>query len=76
MAIVADSDGSMAGFQPTSVVLTHNVAVGAGGRIVGEIRITFRIDERVATDSNREPDSNTKDYSGKRLTEHRPIAPL
>jgi hypothetical protein len=39
----------MAAARPRIVVTAHDVAVGAGLRIVGDVRITARVDERVGT---------------------------
>lgn len=47
MTIVADRDGVMAGLKPGIVVVLHDVAIRAGGRVVGEIRRSLGVDKRI-----------------------------
>src|SRR5262245_40208711 len=50
MAIIAGGDGAVAGFDPCVVMILHHMAVCARSRIVSEVRISFGVDESVATD--------------------------
>src|SRR4029078_521073 len=43
MAIVAGGDGVVARLDPGVILRLHDVAVGAGLRIVGEIRVAFGV---------------------------------
>ena len=47
MAVIADRDGVMAGLEPGVVVVLHDMAIRAGGRVVGEIRRPLGVDERI-----------------------------
>ena len=55
VAIVAGGDRAMARLHPGIEMVLHDVAVGAGLRVVREIRPAVGVDEGVATDSCRQP---------------------
>ena len=63
MAIVAGCDRAMRGFQPTVVMILHDVAVCACGRIIGQIRRAFGINKRVADNANRDSQHTSRDYA-------------
>jgi saccharopine dehydrogenase-like NADP-dependent oxidoreductase len=52
MAVVADSDRPMARARPGAIVISHDVAVRAGFRVIGEVGVAPGIDERVAADAD------------------------
>jgi hypothetical protein len=65
VAIIADGDTVMARFDPGIEMVLHNVAIGARGRIVREVRTALRINERVGPDADGKPhDSPCNDHSG------------
>jgi len=52
-------------------MLGHDVTVCAGRRVIGQVGVSLRIDERIAADTNCEANSDTKYCSRKRLSKHR-----
>jgi hypothetical protein len=60
MAIIAGGDGAVAGLTPAVVLLLHDVTVGASGGVVGQIRSTFGIGKRKATNTHSKADQGTK----------------
>jgi hypothetical protein len=60
MAIIACGDRVVTGFTPAIVLLPHDVAVGASGGIVGQIRSTLRIEECKATKTHSKADQSSK----------------
>ena len=63
MAVVTNGRVAMARLHPCAVLLLHNMAICTGLRIVGQVRITLSVDERVRANANRETKSNAKDDS-------------
>ena len=55
VAVVARRDEVVRRRLPAGVVARHDVAVGAGRRVVAEIRRTLRVVEGVGADAEREP---------------------
>ena len=47
VAIIAGGHGPVAGFDPAVMLTLHDVAVGARGRIVGQVGCPFRVMKRV-----------------------------
>src|SRR5579871_943224 len=61
VAVVAGRGGVMARFKPGVVLCLHDVAVRAGRGIVGQVRVTLRVEERVG----REPACNAEQECGR-----------
>jgi len=53
VAVIATRGGVMSGFDPPAVLVVHNMAVGAGLRVVAQIRISLRVNESIDADSDR-----------------------
>lgn len=53
MAIIAGSDGMMHRGVPTGELLAHDVAVGAGGRVVRKVGSATRIIKGIRTDAGK-----------------------
>jgi hypothetical protein len=51
MTVVAVCNRSMAALNPGIVMVLHDVAVGAGGRIVAKVRAAFSVNEGVSSDA-------------------------
>jgi len=60
MAIVAGGDGVVARLDPGVILRLHDVAVGAGLRIVGEIRVAFGVDKSVKAEPDNQSGENSK----------------
>src|SRR5690606_37401883 len=56
VAVVADRDRAVARLGPGAVLLLHHVAVGAGARIVGQVRRAARVAEGVEADPGGQSD--------------------
>ena len=70
MTVIANCHTSMAGFQPAVVVFVHDVTVGAGRRIVGQVRGPASEYERVTSHPSCKANSDTErqpsdGYAGK-----------
>src|ERR1043166_2963057 len=72
VAVVARGDRAVAARDPAVVLLAHDVAVHARARVVGQVRGALGVDERVATDAEREPDGHGDDERGRPDAGHRP----
>ncbi len=70
VAVVTGRGGVVARFQPTAVLLFHNMAVGARSRVVAHIRIAFRIDERIKTDTDRQAECRADNHEFDDLQAH------
>ena len=66
VAAIAGRNRAMRRLEPTVEFFAHDVAVGTGRRIVGEIRPTLGIGKGIDAD----PDSNTDDNSEQDALEH------
>ena len=62
VAIVANRHITVAGFQPAAVVLTHDVAVGASRRVVGQIRRTASEHERIRAYTHGKTERHAHQY--------------
>ena len=60
VAIVTHSNRMMARFYPGVVLRLHDVAVGAGSRIIAEVGITLGVKEGVGPQANGGPDQDCK----------------
>jgi hypothetical protein len=60
VAGITSSDPVMARLDPRIVVFPHDVAVGAGGRVIGQIRPTLGIKESVAADTESEAQNDSE----------------
>jgi hypothetical protein len=65
MAVVASRNGAMAGFDPAVQMVLHNVAIGAGIRIVAQIRSSLGINEGVGSDAEGQSESDRNDATEK-----------
>lgn len=63
VAIVADGYVAMTGLQPSAVLLVHDVTVRAGRRIVCHVRISFRVNKRVGSDTDGKSQRHAEDNS-------------
>lgn len=66
MAIVASRHRSVRRLEPAVVLLGHDVAVGARGRIVGQVRRAFGVYEGVDAQAHRRAYQNTHNQTLKR----------
>jgi len=60
VTVIALGDRVMTTGDPPRVVVLHDVAVGAGFRIIGEIGIALRIYERIKAKTDRQPNDNAE----------------
>ena len=60
----------MAGVNPAIIVILHDVAIGASGRIIGQIGGALGIQKRVATQSNHDSHGHSKDDARYGLIPH------
>lgn len=60
VTVIANRHTSMAGFQPAVVVFVHDVTVGAGRRIVGQVRGPASEYERVTSHPSCKANSDTE----------------
>ena len=60
VAIVTHSDRMMARLHTGVVLRLHDVAVGAGSRIIAEVGITLGVNEGVGPQANGSPDQDCK----------------
>ena len=58
VAVVADGHGMVRRLGPGGIMLGHDVAVGAGGRIVGQIGCASRVYKGECTDPDRHTEQN------------------
>ena len=63
MAVVADGHVVMARFGPGVEMVLHDMAVGAGGGVVGQIGRPLRVNEGVPADPGRGPDDGAQQHS-------------
>ena len=63
VAIVADGDVAMAGLEPGAVLVLHHMTIGAGLRVISEIRITASVDKGVGADADGEANCHAQDDS-------------
>ena len=54
VAIVTGGDGAVRGLHPAVILLIHDVTIRARSRIVGEIRISFGVNEGVQPQPHRQ----------------------
>src|SRR5690349_10002105 len=59
VTVVAGGDGVMARLLPAVVMFTHDVAIGARGGIIAEIRTTLAIPEGVPSEAETDTNENT-----------------
>ena len=60
MAAIAGRDPAMRRLQPAVEFLLHDMAVGAGRRIIGEVGPTLGIGEGIDADANGDTDNHSK----------------
>jgi hypothetical protein len=70
VAIVAGGDGTMAGFDPGIEMILHDVAIGAGFGIAGEVRATLGVDEGERTNSTGNTHRSSNDDPFDRARSH------
>src|SRR5215470_6716446 len=58
MTVVAGGGRVMARLQPGIVLRAHDVAIGAGGRVVGEIGVSLGVDECKEAEAEEEAEGN------------------
>src|SRR5687767_13573802 len=63
VAVVADGCVAMTRLQPAAVLLVHDVTVRAGRGIVCHVRIPFRVNKRVGSDTDGKSQRDAKDDS-------------
>lgn len=51
MTVVANRDMGVAGIEPCVVMVVHDMAIGAGGRIAGKVAVAFAVTERKRTNA-------------------------
>jgi hypothetical protein len=68
VAIVAHGDVTMAGVLPRIVVTLHDVAIGAGGRVVAEVAPAFAVTEGEGADSCENTEEHGQDDRKERGT--------
>ena len=61
MTIVAGGNGTVAGLDPGIEMILHDVAIGAGFGIIGEVRATLGVNERERTDSTGDTHRSSND---------------
>jgi len=60
MAIVARGDRVMTGLLPAIELLAHNVAIGAGARVIRQVGQPIGVEKRVAADTSQHPNKNNQ----------------
>src|SRR5262245_32381067 len=60
VATIAGRNRAMGRFEPAVELLLHDMAVGAGRRVVGEVGPTLGIGESINTDANGNTDNDSK----------------
>lgn len=60
VTVITGGDRPMARLDPRIQVFPHDVAVGAGRRVIGQIRPTLGIKKSVAADTKAEPENDTE----------------
>ena len=63
MAIITDSNCSMARLHPTAKLVLHDMAVHTCFRVVSHVRIATSVDEGVGANSDRQSDCNSQNYA-------------
>ena len=64
VAIIANRDGAMARLDPAIVVLLHDVAIGAGCGVVGQVGSALGVHEGVRTNPGNHSNGNTQQKPG------------
>lgn len=70
VAVVADRGAVVARFRPGFVLLVHDMAIGAGGWIVGHIRHPFRVQKRIRSNARRRSGDCTQNNNKPQQTFH------
>ena len=60
MAIVANSSRTMTRFNPAAELRGHAMTIGTSIRIVGHIRVTFRVEKGISSDAYEKPNGYSK----------------
>jgi hypothetical protein len=60
VAVVADGKAMMAGFLPAIELVAHDMAIGAGARVVRKITVSLRVIKGVATRTRQHPNEGGK----------------
>jgi hypothetical protein len=71
MAIIAGRNRAVTRFDPAVVMLAHDVAICACGRVVCQIRGAFCVNKSIAADTGSKTYCDAKNYSCKRGRLHR-----
>ena len=70
MAIVAGGDGTMTGLNPGIEMILHDVAIGAGLGITGEVGATLGVNERERTNPTGDTDRSSNNDAFDRARSH------
>lgn len=71
VAIIAGGDVLMAGLHPAVILLIHDMTIGAGGRIVSQVRGALCVNKCVAADSSGYAYRNTNNDCSEEKGFHR-----
>src|SRR5215216_755364 len=61
VAVVAHRNRPVTGPRPCPIVLVHDMTVGAGRRVVREVRVALRINEGIRADPEQQTDERSCD---------------